>query len=99
MYMEKRSLIIYGAVVLLGLGVLVGMIVWLRSRDAGAGDEVLQVQTTRPTPTPSNVSGTPKIRPYTKIENQPTADVYTTGTPIHEDSADEILPPQQVTPQ
>ncbi len=87
--MEKKQIIIYSGILVLGLGAMVGTVLYLRSRNAPAPDSGVLVNqpTAKPagsanvTPNITNTADKTGVRPYKKIESYPVQRGWQQGDP------------------
>ncbi|MBI5654779.1 hypothetical protein HZC53_03965 [Candidatus Uhrbacteria bacterium] len=85
--MEKKQILIYSGILVIGIGAMIVTILFLRSRSAPIPDSGLAV--TMPTARPivtgtagkTSTSTSAKIRPYTKIEDVPFKQAWKKGDP------------------
>ncbi|MFZ2803969.1 MAG: hypothetical protein WA001_01980 [Patescibacteria group bacterium] len=78
--MEKKSLLIYGGIVVVGIGLMVGLVLFLRARNAPPTLPTAITNTNGTVPT----SAVPKkgtVHPYVPIDQAPVAPVWQTGDP------------------
>ncbi|MDQ7815134.1 MAG: hypothetical protein RDU25_05015 [Patescibacteria group bacterium] len=83
--MDKKTLIFYVAIVVIGLGTMVGLVLFLRSRNAPVESTVLLENRTAPAPQTQNLPGqrtTGKVRYATPLDKTPKAEPYKQGEPV-----------------
>lgn len=81
--MQRKTLLFYGGIVLIGVALTVGMVVWLRARNQPT--DIVQLQVGVPSNVQKTVtqpSGKPAIRPFTPIDKQPRAKAYIPGSSV-----------------
>ncbi len=86
MIMEKKALIFYVAVTLVGLGIMAGLVLYLRSRNAPNVIPVA-IQSTTSTAAVQNLTGNQtnsKVRYAVPLDKIPKAESYKPGDPINE---------------
>jgi len=76
--MERKTIFVYAGIVIVGLGLMVGMVLYLRSRNAPAELPLSK-------PSAGTVRGTssnqPGVRPFTPLDKAPYMPPYKTGDP------------------
>lgn len=86
--MEKKQILIYSGILVVGIGAMIATVLFLRSRSAPIADSglIVATPTTRPITSTGSAGKTStttsaKIRPYTKIEDAPHLQAWKTGDP------------------
>lgn len=95
--MEKKTLIFYIAIVIVGLGTMVGLVLFLRSRNAPVDTAaVLQNRPSVTAPQAQNLPGqqvSGKVRYATPLDKTPIAEPYKPGDPVTAQQPSIILSP------
>ena len=95
--MEKKTLALYIGIVLLGLGIMVGIVLFLRARSLPV-DDTLRVQTSQPTRTQGGaaapIKGVAPFKPYDQFPKEPP---YKPGDPGPTQDPLPFIPPEPET--
>lgn len=80
--MEKRTILIWAGVGILGVGIMTGVVLLLRAYSAPApldNAQLTQTQKVAPLPSKTAAGGTAGVQPYVSIDKTPVAPAYKGG--------------------